>query len=876
MDAFATVADGLDAVIPGGTVHVHPGTYLEKHLFIGKSVTVASVSGDWHDTIIDPPATVFYINAGLIGEVTISGLTLTGSDYGIYVGGDMASDSTINVSNCLIYGNNDTGIYGSGLLAGDLVIDDCIVADNGGSTTGIHLTAVSGTVEITDSVIGAYWDGTTAYEGNAGGGIAIDTILETGSVLIDNNKVVGNDGIGIEDGYGYGCYGELTITNNIVGAYDYDLTSGDGYFDGNEATGIYIAHVDNSGIVTIAGNRIAGNGKDGVLFGGKTILGEVLIDDNYIGAWTDYTTDGGTLYTRTYTGNDDYGIASYSVAEGGSLVIINNRIAENGFSGTDFSGIFIEYNFGDVVVSSNLVGAWTQVIPGGDPVAHQGNGGTGIYVQDTVDGSSLLIIGNTIAENTALLSGIHIEAAGETADVAVHLNNLLNNSGSGVYYNYQGAGYLAEINAENNWWGAVSGPGGEGPGTGEEVGPNVDYEPWLEVSIANALAGSLCDCTLDAAAANSTEVVVDGSTVVTSANYSANPADNGFDGNVGKYIDVHVNDPSAVTEIEIRLYYTDDDIAGLDESSLIMRWWDGTAWVDCSDSGVTYPAGGPDYDGYIWARVGAATTPNLTQLSGTVFGSQGEEVVTQDTTDEGTNPSSGPPPQISGVALCSGGVAETTASICWTTDEKSTSQVKYWADFVTHVATDKTMVTEHNIVLAGLKPCTTYHYQTMSRNSDGKLAVSPEEYTFTTLGEVALAIGDLSISPGAVYAGETVSISAVVTNDGTCPARYEVTLAINGATESVETVTVAGGDSEEIVFTMAQSAAGSYAVDVNGLTGSFNVTASEENITPPGTDLVAPPTDENASSANWPMIGGIIAGVAVAVVFGVRRVRRQA
>jgi hypothetical protein len=39
------------------------------------------------------------------------------------------------------------------------------------------------------------------------------------------------------------------------------------------------------------------------------------------------------------------------------------------------------------------------------------------------------------------------------------------------------------VDAEYNWWGDASGPGGFGPGMGDEVSEYVDYEPWLTDSV---------------------------------------------------------------------------------------------------------------------------------------------------------------------------------------------------------------------------------------------------------------------------------------------------------------------------------------------------------------------------------------------------------
>ncbi len=102
---------------------------------------------------------------------------------------------------------------------------------------------------------------------------------------------------------------------------------------------------------------------------------------------------------------------------------------------------------------------------------------------------------------------------------------------------------------------------------------------------------------------------------------------------MGKYIDVYVPDTDLVTEIEVRFYYTDDEltaaceavIAGtacIDEESLRLFWWDGAEWTECSDSGVN-TASTNGYSGYMWAKIGNDTTPSLADLQGDEFGGYG-------------------------------------------------------------------------------------------------------------------------------------------------------------------------------------------------------------------------------------------------------------
>jgi len=119
---------------------------------------------------------------------------------------------------------------------------------------------------------------------------------------------------------------------------------------------------------------------------------------------------------------------------------------------------------------------------------------------------------------------------------------------------------------------------------------------------------------VDAKTEADTEVIKSGSgtPTVTIAKYSNNPGTR-LSGDMGKYIDVHIDDGTDVTEIEIRLYYTNAEIAGLDESSLKLHWWDGLDWAECSDTGVNMT------QNYMWAKIRNDTDPSLSELTGTPF-----------------------------------------------------------------------------------------------------------------------------------------------------------------------------------------------------------------------------------------------------------------
>ena len=143
---------------------------------------------------------------------------------------------------------------------------------------------------------------------------------------------------------------------------------------------------------------------------------------------------------------------------------------------------------------------------------------------------------------------------------------------------------------------------------------------------------------------------------------------------------------------------------------------------------------------------------------------------------------------------------------------------------------------------------------TTSQGEAGTYSVDVNGLTgsFTVMEEVVplpptFTPSSLRVSPDQADIGETVTISISVANTGGEAGSYTVTLKIDGVVEETKEVTVDAGASTGVNFTTSRDEAGTYSVDVNGLTGSFTV---KEEVIPP------PPT-------NWPLIGGIIGGVIV-------------
>jgi len=143
------------------------------------------------------------------------------------------------------------------------------------------------------------------------------------------------------------------------------------------------------------------------------------------------------------------------------------------------------------------------------------------------------------------------------------------------------------------------------------------------------------------------------------------------------------------------------------------------------------------------------------------------------------------------------------------------------------------------------------------------IIAQPEE-----LEPAEFSLSNLTIEPGQVLPGEAVTITITVTNIGDLEGDYDVELDIDGAGEDEEEVTLAGGQRQQVGFTVARTEPGSYNVSVDTLSGSFTVMEPALPPEPPAPQpkvetLISPtlpPTQEPTSL--MPIVVGIASGVA--------------
>lgn len=156
---------------------------------------------------------------------------------------------------------------------------------------------------------------------------------------------------------------------------------------------------------------------------------------------------------------------------------------------------------------------------------------------------------------------------------------------------------------------------------------------------------------------------------------------------------------------------------------------------------------------------------------------------------------------------------------------------------------------------------------------------------FTTFAILAgttpasFSVSDLLITPEVAGIGDEVSISVLVSNSGYLTGSYEVNLKIGDAVVDTKRVRVGGLASKTVTFTVARDAVGVYTVDVNGLSGTFEVSEAPPPpppAPPPPPPAPAPPPTP-APPLNWYLIGGIIGGcIVVGIVIWQVVIRRGA
>jgi len=445
-----TIQAALDTCSTGDTVLVSAGIYYESLIWPSThSICLMSELGA-DSTIIDANlgsyGRVLNITSGVDSTTIIIGFTITGGEWdggaGIYI----LDSSPIITKNTITENNGGYGI-GGGILC------------EGNSSPQI----------IENTITGNYCSEKCGH--GLGGGIGC---IQSSSPTIKNNIISFNyhSGIYCEDS------SPLILENNIIGNKGWD-----GWF-GSVGGGGGITCRDTASPL-ISGNIFIGNnGSDGGAICCNNASPTII--DNTIDA--DTANNGGGIFCINSSPLIDNNIFINNIAEYGggiycrdsSPIISGNTIDANKSESGGGGGIRC-YNSSPIIKGNSITGntgGWA--------------GGIGCYINSSPTISNNYIVGNTATNDAGGIEcfknssplidscvialnngdGIYCDSA---SNPIIHWNDIFENTGYGVKNNDA----AVIVNAENNWWGSISGPGGMGTGTGDEVSEWIDFEPWL-------------------------------------------------------------------------------------------------------------------------------------------------------------------------------------------------------------------------------------------------------------------------------------------------------------------------------------------------------------------------------------------------------------
>jgi len=466
---YPTIQAAINAAIPGDTIIVHEGTY-DEQVVIDKSLTIQGFG----DTTIIKPSSADKLTTVLDGLFWY-GTPNTKQIAGIIVA-NVPSGASVTIKNLRV---DESGVTtkptGADYLTGIFyretggTIDTVNIVGTGawsGSDRayGIYLSAATNTVsvEIKGCTITNFdKNGIEAMGDKLTANIHHNTITGRGPISdeVQNGINVGRDAVGTVN---YNTISNLVYQPEIWWATAilfYHVVSP----TGKSATAIGNTITDSQmGIYFFDCNGLA---QDNIVSGGTVGL-QGLCAEYDAGTWTVIFKNNTVSGARDSDGyeNSAIGVATYDTGASLTVNIEGNQLIGGGL--TDADGIRI----GDIsavgiitaTINNNFITGWQH----------------GINLVSSV--ASATITGNTIQNNIAVDSGIHIEAAVTATNVHVNFNNIYDNSDTDSY-GVSNSG-IGTLDAENNWWGDITGPYHptlNPSGLGDEVSDNVDFYPWL-------------------------------------------------------------------------------------------------------------------------------------------------------------------------------------------------------------------------------------------------------------------------------------------------------------------------------------------------------------------------------------------------------------
>jgi len=317
---------------------------------------------------------------------------------------------------------------------------------------------------------------------DAGGTVIVAAGTYNENVTIGKNlkllSIAGRDSTTIEGISGFGSLGTIVVTNNTTGVQIGDTDQGFtiiGIDNGNPAVeNAAVYFQGNHSNAVIKGNNIVANGDHGLLTEyGATITGFVISNNIFSGKTFVGDEPGGCGFGQQFSipnvprqlvvmGN---GAGDLSSAKATNITFTNNEVIGTAGGNSNVSGCETTGQ-GNTLVTLDVA---NSVISHNVFAGHTRRYGASLRVRRP----------NTVVVNNFFNGGspYGIYIAGSLGTMQIACNNIVNHSIAGIFSE------TATLNAENNWWGDVSGPGPVGTGSGDHVSTKVDFTPWVRVQV---------------------------------------------------------------------------------------------------------------------------------------------------------------------------------------------------------------------------------------------------------------------------------------------------------------------------------------------------------------------------------------------------------
>ncbi len=534
----STVQDAIDVAGADATIDVAGGTYdesvvisrdadpsgltIQKAAGAGSKPTIVHSADNGEPTIAvdqdDITIEGFVINrsgsASTVAQaVRVAGNnTVLGSNIFNVTGPNDAAVGVLTDSSGAAGNPSFTGEIASVTISGGEVITSdstqtgLLVADTGSASFAAGAVTASGVTFVSNG------DGTHVYELGTGETDAIDTVATFG-----NNDFVGGAAVPdtVSDDATVGSFSvEGVIAGTIQGAVDVagtgatiDVAAG----TYNESVTISTADVSLQGPNTGVAGYGASRSNEATVTdkNGRLVIDASNVEINGF----NFEFDKSAIQSKS--GNDNLIINNrfeltgstsnqYAVRVGGGSPgtdvrnnLFANIVSSDGTGGDNADGVVVTDPRGTTIANNNFSSVDTGVNVGDQgPVAGtlvvKDNAFTditqfGAVVLNNKDaGLDANVTNNTIESSR---TGVLVFAGNANSKIKINENNIESDVGTGVSEN----DIAGTVNATRNWWGAPSGPSGQGDGSGSAVDANVDFEPFYTDATRQTLRVKVSD-----------------------------------------------------------------------------------------------------------------------------------------------------------------------------------------------------------------------------------------------------------------------------------------------------------------------------------------------------------------------------------------------